>query len=204
MKIITRVATLFDNKVISLPEPYRHHHLFRMMKDNPEFPRWNPRTGTPDVQGFITAAGMFVDRFDAYSLFMEYGQKEYDQDRGGMLYSENCWPSIGNWAAAKGTPERDLHDHKESLETMEALVKIEPFVGSIKPYRIETVIADIFHREGVAVRFKPMDFETRVADTLYSQLFTEPIADDKTVNDLNVRLSTYLSLLRPSDNRVHD
>lgn len=198
MMIITHVAHLFDNKVISLPAPYRHHHLFQMKKDHPDLPRWNVSTGTPEVQGFLTSTGMFVDRYDALELFLAYKQKECDELRG-MLFSENCWKTPGNWQAPVGDPERTLYDHNNSRDTMKKLLRIEPFIGSTAPYRIETVTADIFYREGVVVVTKNTDFRARIAKTLYSQMYEEPMTDPLAQLE---RIYHYFSNLLPSSMEI--
>lgn len=199
MKIITHVAHLFDNQVISLPEPYRHHHLFRMMKDHPSLPRWDNRQGTPEVQGFLTSEGMFVDRLDALKLFEEYGQTNYDVDRS-QLYSENCWPGQGDWQAAEGTAERARYDHIESSDTITALLKIEPFIGSTAPYRITTILSDIFYREGVIINLVDYDFDERIGKKLYSQLYETPLEGEAMLE----RIQHYFSVILKTNLEVKD
>lgn len=198
MKIITHVAQLFDNMVISLPEPYRHHHVFKVMTGNPQLPRWDMRQGTHEVQGFLTSEGMFVDRLDALKLFKEYKQTDYDEPRS-ELFSENCWTTPGDWQAPIGDPERTLYDHNNSMETMLSLMKIEPFIGSTAPYRIDTVASDIFHREGIVVTLDNYDFKTRYADKLYSQVYEEQA---KSLNEACKRIEAYLASLRVPNVRL--
>jgi hypothetical protein len=199
VKIITHVAHLFDNKVISLPEPYRHHHLFRVMVGHPDLPRWDKRQGTPEVQGFLTSEGMFVDRLDALKLFQEYKQTEYDEPRS-ELYSENCWTTPGNWQAPVGDPARTLYDHNNARETILGLLKIEPFIGSTAPYRIDTIVADIFHREGLILNLNNYDFKTRYAKKLYSQIYEEPLDTGKAIE----RIQHYLNDLLLTDMEIKD
>lgn len=198
MMIITHVAHLFDNKVISLPYPYRHHHLFQMTKGHPDLPRWDISKGTPEVQGFLTSTGMFVDRYDALELFKAYKQTECDELRG-MLFSENCWKTPDNWQAPIGDPERTLYDHNNSRKTMEKLLRIEPFIGSTAPYRIDTVVADIFYREGVVLVINNTDFRARIAKTLYSQMYEEPLPEGMMQLE---RIYHYFSNLLPSSMEI--
>jgi hypothetical protein len=85
---ITGVAVKYDGKVWSLPKPNRHHNVIRHIATE---------TGTgingPDVQGFITNNGEFLNRKAAMALAAVNGQ--LNRRPGGYpepeLYSEDLW-----------------------------------------------------------------------------------------------------------------
>lgn len=196
MKIITHVAMLYDNIVWSLPEPYRHHHVLHAVHKKKEAEgALVEYQNAPVVQGFLTSEGMFVDRYDAYQMFTEYGQQEYDIDREGQLYSENCWRTAGNWMAPDGSEAHALYHHTNDKATISSLLKEEPFIGSKRPYRIDTVMSDIYHRERVVILVDDVDFSAQIAPVLYSQIHRERMSDP------HERIKRYFETLLPSSNK---
>lgn len=145
MVTITRVAVLFDGLVFSLPKPYRHHHVLRIMKHHSAAKRWQNSSTLQgrEVQGFVSSDGKFLDRYEALNVFKDSFQKWYDlNEYPSGLYSENCWPTPGKWNGEPGSPERQLWEWNENPEVIESKLEISPFTGSIKPYRKKILIVD--------------------------------------------------------------
>lgn len=68
--------------IVSAPPPARHHNLFVA---------WE-RLGSPSESGFLTSAGRFVDRREAWGIAKAAGQPIIPRDgQGGLLYSEDLW-----------------------------------------------------------------------------------------------------------------
>jgi len=84
--MITHVAIKYNDVVYSLPKPNRHHHVIRSIPGG---------IAGPDVQGFLTDRGVFLDRCDAYNYAQLYGQLKRDPDpkayQGTELFSEDLW-----------------------------------------------------------------------------------------------------------------
>lgn len=68
--------------VFSKPQPARHHHLIF------EVARLIGRPVSPDEQGFLTSAGRYVDRDDAYLIAASAGQVDFEPRH---LFSEDLW-----------------------------------------------------------------------------------------------------------------
>ena len=82
--IITHVA--IDNGVVyTLPKPYRHHHIIKMMIN--EYDELAPIIGE---QGFVTDTGKFLDRESAATLALQNGQCN-ELDSPPELFSEDLW-----------------------------------------------------------------------------------------------------------------
>lgn len=87
---IVGVAIKYAGKVWSLPKPNRHHNVIRHIKEV---------TGSgisgPDVQGFITDDGIFLNRREAMALVKTNGQLNRRPGtqfyQGPDLYSEDLW-----------------------------------------------------------------------------------------------------------------
>jgi len=88
---ITHVAIRVDGVVWSLPKPFRHHNIIRLVCD---------LTGTKFVdcsesrgdQGFLDANGVYLDRKAALARALALKQvKDEDDIRAGMLFSEDLW-----------------------------------------------------------------------------------------------------------------
>lgn len=84
-KQITHVAIKYANKVFSLPAPNRHHDVIRMIGG----------ISGPDVQGFLDADGVFLNRKQAMEVATQTGQiKRLDTPgtyQGPQLFSEDLW-----------------------------------------------------------------------------------------------------------------
>lgn len=82
---ITHVAIKYANKVFSLPAPNRHHDVIRMIGG----------ISGPDVQGFLDANGVFLNRKQAFEVATQTGQiKRPDTPgtyQGPQLFSEDLW-----------------------------------------------------------------------------------------------------------------
>lgn len=85
-KMITHVAIKYNGKIYSLPKPNRHHHVIRMIPGG---------IAGPDIQGFLTDKGVFLDRYDAYNYAVLHGQLKRDEGKmsyqGNQLFSEDLW-----------------------------------------------------------------------------------------------------------------
>lgn len=172
MKVITRVAAMLDNEVFSLPEPYRHHHVLAAINRHYRRQGKPHPYGVPDVQGFVNLEGMFMDRSHARQMFLEYGQEDFDSMHGRDLFSENCWTTPGDWQAPPGSPAYELFYHNNNHAVIDGLLTVEPFMGSRRPYHLDTVLADIYYRDRVLISCDHQGFsDTPLTDTLYSQLY---------------------------------
>ncbi len=158
MKVITRVAVMLDNTVFSLPEPYRHHHTVAAINRYYRQQNLPHPYGVPDVQGFVNLEGMFMDRSHARQMFLEYGQEDFDRMHARDLFSENCWTTAGDWQAPPDSPEYKLFHHNHDHAIIDGLLRVEPFIGSRRPYHLDTVIADIYHRDRVIVSYTQNGF----------------------------------------------
>lgn len=83
---ILGVAIMCRGVPVSLPEPYRHHHVIRALAYLGE------DTPINGEQGFVTSAARFVNRVDAKALAVAAGQYNPTVE-GGLreLYSEDLW-----------------------------------------------------------------------------------------------------------------
>lgn len=82
---ITHVAIKYANKVFSLPAPNRHHDVIRMIGG----------VSGPDVQGFLDANGVFLNRKQAFEVATQTGQIKRPNTpgtyQGPQLFSEDLW-----------------------------------------------------------------------------------------------------------------
>jgi hypothetical protein len=82
---ITHVAIKYANKVFSLPAPNRHHDVIRMIGG----------ISGPDVQGFLDANGVFLNRKQAFLVAQATGQLNRREGpgyyQGSELFSEDLW-----------------------------------------------------------------------------------------------------------------
>lgn len=82
---ITHVAIKYANKVFSLPAPNRHHDVIRMIGG----------INGPDVQGFLDANGVFLNRKLAFEVATQTGQIKRPDTlgtyQGSQLFSEDLW-----------------------------------------------------------------------------------------------------------------
>lgn len=82
---ITHVAIRQEERVHSLPPPWRHHHLILLISYD---------TGEPveGEQGFLADGEKFVTREEALSIALAAGQvKDANGIRAGRLFSEDLW-----------------------------------------------------------------------------------------------------------------
>lgn len=86
---LTHVALRFQNKIWSLPKPYRHHHIIRviMMLD----PDVDHVDCSMDDQGFLDSSGRFLNRKQAIINASELNQIKGGKLIGGILTSEDLW-----------------------------------------------------------------------------------------------------------------
>jgi hypothetical protein len=86
---LTHVAIIFRKKCWSLPRPYRHHDIIRMIC-------WlDPDVDHVDVrgpcQGFLDASGQYLTRRQAQVSAEVNGQIKNGKIIGGELTSEDLW-----------------------------------------------------------------------------------------------------------------
>ena len=85
MTRIVMAAVAWEGKVYAIPAPARHHTvLWRMDAHLPDLPN-----GFGHDQGFITDAGDYVRRSEAWWLAAAAGQIERGEPRD--LFSEDLW-----------------------------------------------------------------------------------------------------------------
>lgn len=83
------VETVEGAFIAFLPQPHRHHDVFKQMGPTLLF-----RTHiNPDDQGFLTSEGRFVNRIEALEIAKRAGQ--FNRKPGGYdgpeLFSEDLW-----------------------------------------------------------------------------------------------------------------
>lgn len=91
---ITHVAIRFRDQIWSLPKPYRHHHVIRLII-------WaNDHFGDQDIlhvdahgddQGFLDASGRYLNRRQAHASASLNGQILPGRGQLHELYSEDVW-----------------------------------------------------------------------------------------------------------------
>ena len=81
MKIIAAAIKLPSGNIVSLPKPSRHHDIINNLERPCAF-----------EQGFLTDAGTFVTREEAYIIARNEGQILFRCDGDeGRLFSDNLW-----------------------------------------------------------------------------------------------------------------
>lgn len=85
---LTHVAIMHEGKVWSLPRPYRHHHVMRVINYLDETGETKTVDGT---QGFLDASGRFLTRQQALVSADINGQIKNGKIIGGVLTSEDLW-----------------------------------------------------------------------------------------------------------------
>lgn len=86
--MITHVAIRFQGKVFSLPRPYRHHHIIRVICYLDSEVDSVDTHG--DDQGFLTDEGQYLTRAQAEEYARDFGQLT-KPIIGGVLTSEDLW-----------------------------------------------------------------------------------------------------------------
>lgn len=70
--------------VVSIPAPARHHHcLYLLNAQGIDTASW--------AQGFLTSAGRFVDRHEAWAIAEAANQIRQQTGPHGTLFSEDLW-----------------------------------------------------------------------------------------------------------------
>ncbi len=87
MQPITHVACRLNGVVWSLPKPFRHHHVLKMMFDHGTV--WND--GDEKSQGFLDASGTYLTRREAEENAFANYQVKNGALIGGILTSEDLW-----------------------------------------------------------------------------------------------------------------
>lgn len=85
--MIVAAAIRKGDKVYTLPPPARHHDIISLIATETEE---RPAVKHPDVQGFVTDDGTFVDRKRAIRIAIEAGQITRPKWPPN-LYSEDLW-----------------------------------------------------------------------------------------------------------------
>lgn len=102
--MIVRAAIMRDGGVWSVPMPGRHCHVLDLMRTY-HLPKrvavlvdvdidrsFDVEVGPPDVHGFLTDTGMFLDRAQALRHAAECGQVPNDwKQKHRELFSEDLW-----------------------------------------------------------------------------------------------------------------
>lgn len=86
---LTHVAIRFEGKVWSLPRPYRHHHIIRVIRSLDSTIESVDTYG--DDQGFLDATGRYLSRKQARVSAEVNGQINNGKIIGGELTSEDMW-----------------------------------------------------------------------------------------------------------------
>ena len=91
--MITHVAVRFNGKLWSLPRPYRHHHIIRviMYLDNMHGGELDSVDAHGDDQGFLDDTGQYLTRKEAEVHAALNGQIKNGKIIGGVLTSEDLW-----------------------------------------------------------------------------------------------------------------
>jgi hypothetical protein len=82
--MITHVAIKYNDKIYSLPQPFRHHDVIRQIGG----------IYGEDIQGFLTDKGHFLNRAQAFVHAQFHGQvkpRGVNEYNGNELYSEDLW-----------------------------------------------------------------------------------------------------------------
>jgi hypothetical protein len=80
------VAIMIGNDIYSLPRPNRHDNVVHWVSD-----MLGDAWQDPEVQGFLTNKGDFVDRKQAFVIATAAGQLTSPLNRGDELFSEEMW-----------------------------------------------------------------------------------------------------------------
>lgn len=89
--VITHVAIRWDDRVWSLPKPYRHHDIIRMVANLTGATAIDCSDSRGD-QGFLDESGRYLNRKQALvSALLNKQVKDENDIRCGMLFSEDLW-----------------------------------------------------------------------------------------------------------------
>lgn len=87
---IACAAILHKGQALALPRPARHHTIIRWLSGLVPEREW-PVCGGGREQGFLTSAGRYVDRKEAFAVAVSAGQCRADAPRSDELFSEDLW-----------------------------------------------------------------------------------------------------------------
>lgn len=91
---LTHVAIRFRDQIWSLPRPYRHHHVIRLIiwaTDNFGAQDVSHVDAYDDDQGFLDASGRYLNRKQAEVSAWLNKQLKNDRLIGSVLTSEDLW-----------------------------------------------------------------------------------------------------------------
>jgi hypothetical protein len=94
---ITHVAIRFQDRIWSLPRPYRHHHVMRTISWlAKEFGEYTKEVcecidSHGDDQGFLDASGSYLTRKEAFINASANDQIKNGELIGSILTSEDIW-----------------------------------------------------------------------------------------------------------------
>ncbi len=84
---IEKAAILFQGRVYSVFPPGRHHDVVKaIIEQNPSVTRV-----MPNVQGFVTSNGRFVQRDEACVIATKADQIKVKTNPAHLLFSEDVW-----------------------------------------------------------------------------------------------------------------
>ena len=96
--MITHVALMFDERILSLPKPYRHHHILHMIVNlSKVFGDWTGDNFERVIlysdydSGFLDDSGRFLNRKEAMVHSRSLYQLNESPIYGDELFSENVW-----------------------------------------------------------------------------------------------------------------
>ena len=88
--MIVGVAVKTDRKLWTLPRPYRHHNVLRMI-----FASHEARNYETEQEGFVDSDGNFLTRIEAMQVAINNGQLNRrpgsNKYQGPELFSEDQW-----------------------------------------------------------------------------------------------------------------
>lgn len=85
---LTHVAIRFNGQVWSLPKPFRHHHIIRLIVEHTGVSYVDSRD---EDQGFLDANGRYLTRKQAHVNADMHDQIKNGKIIGGVLTSEDLW-----------------------------------------------------------------------------------------------------------------
>lgn len=86
---LTHVAIRFEDQIWSLPRPFRHHHIIRLIINMR--PEVETVDGAPEDQGFLDSRGQYLNRRQALVNAELHGQLKDGKLIGSVLTSEDLW-----------------------------------------------------------------------------------------------------------------
>lgn len=199
---IAGVACIYNDRIYSLPAPYRHSDVIRAIKlHNPTMKMFK------GDQGFVDHKGFFLTRRQGFDLVI--GTEYYINPTPHIskhLFSEDVWETPGDWSAPQGSVEYNLYHDVYNDTKRHDLVKIVTLQDHIENgYPLEMLRRNIYIHENVMFTFDDSYMDIRVP-TLYSHRF-DPLEEientvdnlDKTIDKTNIVKQRVQLLLRECD-----